>query len=98
MPTLNLAILVLFLRFSISQMDVPTRQSYLMASVDENEQSSAAGISGVARTIGASISPILAGPLLAHPALMNLPSILAGGLKILYDLFLYLGFRSKKPK
>lgn len=97
MPTLNLAILVLFLRFSISQMDVPTRQSYLMACVDENERSAAAGISGVARMIGASISPILAGPLLAHPALMNIPFILAGGLKILYDLFLYLGFRSKKP-
>ena len=98
MPTLNLAIIVLFLRFSISQMDVPTRQSYLMAVVDENERSAAAGISGVARTIGASISPILAGPLLAHPALMNFPFILAGGFKIIYDIFLYLGFISKKPK
>jgi MFS family permease len=98
MPTLNLAIIVLFLRFSISQMDVPTRQSYLMAVVDENERSAAAGISGVARTLGASISPILAGPLLAHPALMNFPFIIAGGLKIIYDLFLYLGFISKKPK
>lgn len=97
MPTVELAILVLFLRFSISQMDVPTRQSYLMACVDENERSAAAGISGVARTIGASISPILTGPLLTHPALMNLPFILAGGLKILYDLLLLLGFRSKKP-
>lgn len=98
MPTLNLAIIVLFLRFSISQMDVPTRQSYLMAVVDENERSAAAGISGVARTIGASISPVLAGPLLAHPALMNFPFILAGGLKIIYDVFLYLGFISRKPK
>lgn len=98
MPTLKLAIVVLFLRFSISQMDVPTRQSYLMAVVDENERSAAAGISGVARTIGASISPVLAGPLLAHPTLMNFPFILAGGFKIIYDIFLYLGFISKKPK
>ncbi len=98
MPTLNLAIIVLFLRFSISQMDVPTRQSYLMAVVDENERSAAAGIAGVARTIGASISPILAGPLLAHPALMNFPFILSGGLKIIYDILLYLGFISIKPK
>jgi len=97
MPTLNLAIIVLFLRFSISQMDVPTRQSYLMAVVDENERSAAAGISGVARTIGASISPILAGPLLAQAALMNLPFILAGGLKLVYDALLYFKFISLKP-
>lgn len=98
MPTLNLAIIVLFLRFSISQMDVPTRQSYLMDVVNENERSAAAGIAGVARTIGASVSPILAGPLLANAALMNFPFILAGGMKIVYDIFLYIGFIYKKPK
>lgn len=97
MPTLNLAIIVLFLRFSISQMDVPTRQSYLMAIVDENERSAAAGIAGVARTLGASISPILAGPLLAHPALMNFPFFFAGGLKLIYDALLYFKFRLLKP-
>lgn len=97
MPTLNLAIIVLFLRFSISQMDVPTRQSYLMAIVDENERSAAAGISGVARTLGASMSPILAGPLLAHAALVNFPFILAGGLKLVYDAVLYFKFISIKP-
>lgn len=97
MPTLNLAIIVLFLRFSISQMDVPTRQSYLMAVVDENERSAAAGIAGVARTLGASISPILASPLLVYPVLMNLPFILAGGLKLVYDAFLYFKFRALKP-
>lgn len=97
MPTITLAIILLFLRFSISQMDVPTRQSYLMAVVDENERSAAAGISGVARTIGASISPVLAGPLLAHPAFINFPFILAGGLKLVYDVFLYCKFGSLKP-
>lgn len=94
MPTLELAIMVLFLRFSISQMDVPTRQSYLMAIVDEHERSAAAGISGVSRTIGAAISPILAAPLLAAPMLLNLPFILAGSLKLLYDAILYFSFKS----
>ena len=57
MPNLPLAIAVLFLRFSISQMDVPTRQSYVMAVVPPEERSAAAGVTGVARTIGAAISP-----------------------------------------
>jgi len=97
MPTLELAIIVLFLRFSISQMDVPTRQSYLMAIVDEHERSAAAGVSGVARTLGAAISPILAAPLLAVPALLNLPFIVAGGLKLIYDGILYFSFKSVNP-
>lgn len=97
MPTLNLAIAILFLRFSISQMDVPTRQSYLMAIVSENERSAAAGIAGVARTVGASISPIIAAPLLAYTTFMNFPFFLAGGIKIIYDVLLYLGFTSIKP-
>jgi MFS family permease len=58
MPTLPLATLVLLLRFSISQMDVPTRQSYIMAVVRPEERSAAAGITGVARTVGASIAPL----------------------------------------
>lgn len=98
MPTLSLAVTMLFLRFSLSQMDVPTRQSYLMAVVDENERSSAAGIAGVARTIGSSLSPIIAGPLLASATLMNVPFILAGGLKIVYDCCLYVGFINLKAK
>lgn len=61
MPTLPLAVGVLFARFSISQMDVPTRQSYLMAVVDPGERSAAAGVTGVARTIGAAIAPVFAG-------------------------------------
>lgn len=93
MPTLNTAIAVLFLRFSISQMDVPTRQSYLMAVVDESERSAAAGITGVARTIGASLSPILAAPLMSSP----LPFVISGGLKLLYDALLYFNFKSIKP-
>lgn len=94
MPTLELATVVLFLRFSISQMDVPTRQAYLMGTVEEDERSAAAGISGVARTIGAAMAPIFAGPLLAHASLINGPFFFAGGLKLLYDMILYFRFRS----
>jgi MFS family permease len=93
MPTLPLAVAVLLLRFSISQMDVPTRQSYTMAVVSADERSAAAGVTGVARTSGAALSPAIATPLLANPALMGLPFFLAGGLKIVYDLLLWRSFR-----
>ena len=93
MPNLPLAITVLLLRFSISQMDVPTRQSYTMAVVSPEERSAAAGVTGIARTTGASVSPMLAGQLLAIPALAGVPFILAGGLKLLYDLLLYRSFK-----
>ena len=62
MPNLPLAIAVLLLRFSLSQMDVPTRQSYVMAVVEPDERSAAAGVTGIARTTGAAISPILSAP------------------------------------
>ncbi len=78
MPTLPLAVAVLFLRFSISQMDVPTRQSYTMAVVSPDERSAAAGVTGVARTTDAALSPVIAGPLFASPALMGVPFFLAG--------------------
>jgi MFS family permease len=94
MPNLPLAIGVLLLRFSISQMDVPTRQAYTMQVVAPDERSAAAGVTGIARTTGAAISPVLAGPLLAVPALAGLPFFIAGGLKILYDLLLYRSFKS----
>lgn len=94
MPSLPLAVAVLLLRFSISQMDVPTRQAYTMAVVAPDERSAAAGITGIARTTGAALSPVLAGALLALPALASLPFFLAGGLKILYDLLLYRSFQA----
>ncbi len=94
MPTPWLAIAVLLLRYSISQMDVPTRQSYTMSVVFPDERSAAAGVTGVARTTGAALSPALVGPLLAHPALAGVPFFIAGGLKIAYDLLLWRSFRS----
>jgi len=97
MPTLPLAIAVLFARFSISQMDVPTRQSYTMAVVDPSERSAAAGVTGIARTVGSSLAPLAAGPLYASAALSGVPFLVAGGLKILYDLVLWRSFRSLKP-
>jgi len=98
MPNLPLAILVLLLRFSISQMDVPTRQSYTMAIVRPEERSAAAGITGVARTTGAAIAPVLAGLLFARPALIGLPFFIAGGLKIVYDVLLYRAFVRLRPE
>jgi MFS family permease len=92
MPTAQLATLVLLARFNISQMDVPTRQSYTMAVVAPSERSAAAGITGVARTTGAAVAPVFAGLLLSQPELMNVPFYLAGGLKIVYDLLLYRAF------
>jgi MFS family permease len=97
MPTLPLAVAVLLVRFSISQMDVPTRQSYIMAVVTPEERSAAAGITGVARTIGAAISPFIAGFMFARPDLINLPFFIAGTLKIGYDVLLYKGFVAVRP-
>ena len=94
MPSLGLAITVLLLRFSLSQMDVPTRQSYVMAVVDPGERSAAAGVTGIARTTGAALSPVLSAPLVASGGLTSVPFFLAGGLKIVYDLLLYRAFRS----
>jgi MFS family permease len=97
MPTAWLAVGVLLVRFSISQMDVPTRQSYTMAVVAPDERSAASGVTTVARSVGASVSPALAGLLLASPALLSAPFFLAGGLKILYDLLLYQSFKNLPP-
>ncbi len=97
MPTAPLAIAVLLVRFSISQMDVPTRQSYTMAVVDPDERSAASGVTGVARTTGAAISPSIAAPMLANASLISAPFFIAGGLKIIYDLLLYRSFKSAKP-
>jgi MFS family permease len=97
MPNLPLAVLVLLVRFSISQMDVPTRQSYIMAVVSKEERSAAAGITGVARTTGAAISPLFVGFMFARPSWVNAPFFIAGTLKILYDLLLYREFVAVQP-
>lgn len=95
-PNASWAIGLLLLRFSISQMDVPTRQAYTMAIVQADERSAAAGVTAVARSVGAAISPMLATILVGSAGLMSVPFFLAGGLKIAYDLLLYRGFSSTK--
>ncbi len=97
MPTLPLAALVLLARFSISQMDVPTRQSYTMAIVAPDERSAAAGVTGIARSLGVAASPLIAAPLLLGSAFMGAPFVIAGSLKIVYDLLLYRRFQALRP-
>jgi MFS family permease len=99
MPTLELAIVMLLARFAISQMDVPTRQSYTMAVVDPDERSAAAGITGMARTAGAAAGPLVATPLVAASVLGGgLPFVIAGVLKLTYDVTLWRRFRSVRPR
>jgi MFS family permease len=97
MPNLPLAITMLLLRFSISQMDVPTRQSYTMAVVAPDERSAAAGVTAIARSVGAAVSPWLTGIFLGSSALLSLPFFLCGGLKIVYDLLLWREFSTVRP-
>jgi MFS family permease len=96
MPNLPLAVTVLLMRFSISQMDVPTRQSYIMAVVDPDERSAAAGATTIVRTAASAISPTLTG-LLLGASFLSAPFFLAGSLKIVYDLLLYRSFRTLRP-
>jgi|DewCreStandDraft_5_1066085.scaffolds.fasta_scaffold00342_32 MFS family permease len=96
MPAFPLAALTLLARHLLSQMDVPTRQSYTMAVVDPDERSAAAGLTAVARTAGSAISPVFAGFALTAPAI-GLPFLVAGLLKSAYDLALFARFRGLKP-
>ncbi len=96
MPNLWSAVVVLLLRASISQMDVPVRQSYTMAVVAPDERSAASGITTVATSVGAAASPLLAGMLMVNPLLFSAPFFVAGGLKIVYDLMLYKMFKNLK--
>jgi MFS family permease len=95
MPTLPLAVACLLIRFALSQMDVPTRQSYVMAVVEPDERSAAAGVTGVARTTGAAVSPVVSVPLISSASFAGAPFVIAGSLKIVYDLLLYRAFRAR---
>jgi len=97
MPTFLSTIFVLLVRFSLSQMDVPTRQSYTMAVVAPDERSAASGVTTIARSLGAALSPSLSGLFLTIPILFGAPFYLAGGLKIVYDVLLYRSFKALKP-
>jgi MFS family permease len=96
MPSLPLAVGMLLLRNSISQMDVPTRQSYVVAVVDPDERSAASGVTTIARTLASSAGPVVTGALFSA-ALLSAPFFLSGGLKIAYDLTLWRSFRALRP-
>jgi hypothetical protein len=87
---------MLLARSALSQMDVPARQSYTMAVVDPDERAAAASVTGVARSLASSGSPVLAGALLGATT-FGWPLVIAGSLKIAYDLLLLRRFRGVRP-
>ena len=91
-PSAGLAVALLLARHLLSQMDVPTRQSFLMLAVQDHERESAASLTNVSRTLAQSISPTLSGWVIASGSLAA-PFFLGGGLKIVYDLMLYATIR-----
>jgi MFS family permease len=96
-PNLGLALVLLLARFTLSQMDVPARQSYVVAVVAPDERTAAASVTNATRTVAQAVSPALAGALLQSLAL-GAPFVLAGTLKGIYDLALLAAFRNVKPK
>jgi len=95
-PDLTLALGLLLVRSALSQMDVPTRTSYVMAVVTPDERTAAAGVTAVPRSLASSISPAFSGMLLTLP-FSGLPLVFCGALKIAYDLALLYSFRHIKP-
>jgi len=95
-PNLSAVLALLLIRAALSQMDVPTRTSYVMAVVTPAERPAAAGITAVPRSLALSVSPAMAGAMLGMP-FSGLPFVICGGLKIVYDLSLLFGFRHIKP-
>ncbi|MFL5519010.1 MAG: MFS transporter, partial [Gemmatimonadales bacterium] len=95
-PGLGPAIALLLLRSALSQMDVPTRTSYVMAVVTPAERAAAASVTAVPRSLAAAASPMLAGSLLAVSG-FGWPLVIGGGLKIAYDLALLAMFRKVRP-
>ena len=95
MPGFGLAAAVYLARSSISQMDVPTRQSYTVAVVDADERAAAAGVTAIARSLGTAFAPVAGGSFLLAGG--GAPFWMAGGLKIAYDLLLFAAFRNVRP-
>ncbi|MGA9297514.1 MAG: MFS transporter [Nitrososphaeraceae archaeon] len=95
-PTLPIAVALYLLRMALSQMDVPTRQSYIVAVVREDERTISAGITNISRNVTQAISPSLIGVLINSLSLAA-PFIIGGALKVVYDVALYLNFRNVKP-
>ena len=97
-PTLPIAAILYFVRMALSQMDVPTRQSYIVSIVRDEERTAATGITNIARNISQTISPSLAGYIIQSLSLFFAPFLIGGVLKIIYDIALYFSFRNIKPQ
>jgi len=97
-PSLQLAVILYLIRMTMSQMDVPTRQSYIVAIVSEDERTAASGLTNVSRNIAQTISPSLFGYIFQSSLSLAAPFVLGGVIKIIYDLALYFNFRNIKPK
>lgn len=96
MPSVELAVLAHLLRTALSQMDVPTRQSYMMAVVQPEERVSAAALERMARGAGSTVSPMIAGVVLQAVA-ASVPFVLGGSIKAAYDVAMWFAFRNLKP-
>jgi hypothetical protein len=95
-PSLPAVLAFLLIRAALSQMDVPTRTSYVMAVVTPAERSAAAGITAAPRSLALSVGPALSGALLGT-SFSGLPFVIGGILKTVYDLALLFGFRHIRP-
>ena len=95
-PSLPWAIGLLLARFALSQMDVPTRQLYVVAVVDPDERVAAAGVTNIARNVAQAVTPVIAGVAMQVVGL-GVPFLIGGGLKIVYDLLLFGMFRGVRP-
>jgi len=97
-PTLQLAMILYLIRMGLSQMDVPTRQSYIVAIVNEDERTAASGLTNVSRNIAQTVSPSVIGYIFQSFLALSGPFVLGGIIKIIYDLGLYFNFRNIKSK
>jgi MFS family permease len=95
-PTISIAAVIYLLRMALSQMDVPTRQSYIVAVVREDERTASAGITNISRNVTQALSPSLIG-ILINSLSLAAPFVIGGALKIVYDVALFLNFRNIKP-
>lgn len=95
-PTFPIALVLYLSRMSLSQMDVPTRQSYLVAIVREEERTAAAGITNTSRNIAQAVSPSITGVII-QSLWLSAPFVIGGVLKIVYDLGLFINFRKIRP-
>lgn len=95
-PTFNIALILYLARMSLSQMDVPARQAYIVAVVEENERTAASGITNTSRNIAQSIGPSITG-VVVHSLWFSAPFVIGGLLKIIYDVGIYANFRKIKP-